>query len=149
MNKENIYKVLLICTIILLIIFFTLFLKQRISDNKFECNCPKQVEDKLDQTCVSEKLGGLIANLENDIHYIDAREITTGKVLYFEVVKNKNVRSYAVIKTDDEIVINDFKKYFSNLKKDYKYTNIYENWYVFVGNGFNDYDLNELNDCIK
>lgn len=149
MNQEKKYKVLFIFTIIIFVIIFVIFLKQRTSENKCECNCSKKIEEKFDQVCVSEKLGGLIADLENNINYIDARKITNGKVLNWEVVKNKNIGVYAVIKTDDEIAINDFKKYFSNLNKDYKYTNIYDNWYVFVGNGFNDYDLKELNDCIK
>ena len=103
----------------------------------------------VDTNCLDAKLGGMIADLENEVYKVDARKITSGNIYSWDIYKNDKVGSYAIIRTNDNQVIEDFKKYYNNLTSNYKYVNIYEDWYVFIGNGFDDIDLRELRECIK
>ena len=77
----------------------------------------------------------------------NVRLITKGNIPSWDIYKGSK-GWYAIIKTDDEMVINDFKKWFSELNNNYKYENIYDNWFIFISNG-EDIELEELNDCIK
>ena len=118
------------------------------NENDFDV-CKYDKSKGIDTLCLNNKLGGYISNGDSNYYLVDARSITNGNIPSWEIYKNDNVGAYAIIRTDDEIVINDFKKYFNDIDSNYKYINIYEDYYIFIGNGFNDYNLRELNECIK
>ena len=120
-----------------------------ITGNLYDNVCNLDKVKKLDTLCLDNKLGGMIADLENNVYKVDAKEITDGNIYGWDIYKNDKVGSYAIIRTNDNKVIEDFKKYYNDLTSNYKYVNIYEDWYVFIGNGFDDIDLRELNECVK
>ena len=141
--KEKIYKYSFIISFVILIVVICMNIKVKESV-QFEKN---KNENHFSQSCLEEQLGALIADVENDIHYIDVREITNNPVEGWTIVKNK-VGAYAIIKTEDEQAIKDIKHYFKNLNEKYRYENIKDSWHIFISNAL-DYDFNELNECIK
>lgn len=149
MNKsKKILTAILICTLILVAFFVTkLYFAGKPINEPCKCDCKEKTEQKFSQNCVSSKLGGVIANLENEIHYIDARELTNGKVENWTIVKNK-VGAYAIIKSNDGTAIENLKDYFKRMDINYQFKNIIDDWYVYIS-GAENYNFNELEECIK
>ena len=137
----------ILCIILLVLLTAIALLLYLNLNKKVECNTFEN-EIKVDEACLSNMLGGMIADVENKTHYIDVREITNSKVINWKILKNDKVGAYAIIQSDEESAINDIKKYFEGIDKNYKYKNITKNYYVFISNG-QDIDLDELNKCIK
>ena len=129
---------------------YYLFACNTIDGNKNDYEvCSSQKRNSLNHTCLQDKLDNIIGfdtNIKTRDNY-DARLITNGNIPSWDIYSGLN-GTYAIIKTDDEIVINDFKKWFYEKNKNYKYINVYDNWYVFISNG-NEFDVKELNDCIQ
>ena len=145
--KNNFYKYGFIITFVALIIVCVMFVKVKTSIQIVCEKCAAQkVNNQIDMGCLNRKLGGVIADVENDVHYIDVREITNNPVEEWTIVKNK-VGAYAIIKTEDEQAIKDIKNYFNKLNNSYQYKNIKENWHIFISDAL-DYDFNELNECL-
>ena len=111
--------------------------------------CSYKKRNGLNHTCLQDKLDNIIGfdtNIKTRDNY-DAKLITKGNIPSWDIYSGLN-GTYAIIKTNDEIVINDFKKWFNEKNTNYKYLNVYDNWYVFVSNG-NELDVKELDDCIQ
>lgn len=111
--------------------------------------CTSENKIKLNQVCLRDKLDNII-DYDKTIKFRDnynAYLITSGNIPSWDIYSGSK-GTYAIIKTDDNVVIDDFKNYFNNINNNYKYVNIFENWYVFISTG-NDINLKELNDCIK
>ena len=121
-----------------------------ITGNEYDYSvCSYEKEIGLNNICLRDKLDDKVS-YDKTIKLRDnynAYLITNGNIPSWDIY-NGTKGWYAIIKTDDEDVINDFKNWFNNKDNNYKYFNIYENWYVFISNG-NDIDFKELNDCIK
>ena len=121
-----------------------------ISGSKDDINvCKYKKEIGLNFTCLYDKLDNIIEydKSKNHNENYNARLITNGNIPSWDIYSGAK-GWYAIIKTSDEMVINDFKNWFNDKDNNYYYTNIYDNWYLFISNG-NDFDFRELNDCIN
>ena len=110
--------------------------------------CSYKKTSGLNHICLDNKLA-IIVDYDNTSKFrenYDARLITDGNISSWDIY-NGSMGWYAIIKTDDKKVIDDFKKWFNAKNSNYKYLNIYENWYVFISDG-NLIDFRILNDCI-
>ena len=146
--KKNIFKLLFAFTLLLLVCVCALFIISKSKIKECDCKVESNNQESVNKSCLSTELGAMIADVENQIHYVDVREITSKKVTSWEIAKNDKVGVYAIIQSDEESAINDIKKYFEGIDKNYKYKNITNNYYVFISNG-QDIDLDDLNKCIK
>ncbi len=118
--------------------------------NEYDYNvCSYKKETGLNNTCLRDKLDNIV-EYDKTIKYrenYNAYLITKGNIPSWDIYSGAK-GTYAIIKTEDDVVINDFKKWFNEKDTNYKHLNIYDNWYVFVSNG-NDFDSKELNDCVN
>ena len=116
------------------------------NENDFDI-CATKKTVGLNHTCLRDKLDNIVnfnTSVKTRDNY-DAKLITNGNIPSWNIYSGSK-GTYAIIKTNDDLVVNDFKKWFNEKSTDYKYLNIYENWYVFVSNGN---DLESLDDCIN
>ena len=110
--------------------------------------CSSEKTKGINHQCLRDKLDNIIGfdtNTKNRDNY-NANLITNGNIPSWDIYTGSK-GTYAIIKTDDELVINDFKKWFNEKDANFNYLNIYENWYVFVSNG-NDLNNKTLNECV-
>ena len=111
--------------------------------------CRIKNEKILNHKCLRDKLDNIIefdTNTATRDNY-NAHLITNGNILSWDIYTSTK-GTYAIIKTNDETVIEDFKEWFNKNNTNKNYFNIYDNWYIFINN-VNDLNNIKLNECIK
>lgn len=116
-----------------------------ISDKEDLKICTYDFEVSFYPSCVMDKLNPLI-DAKWTSPRIPVDEITKGNIPHYDIITTEK-GFYAIIKTNEEQVVTDFKNYFHAKSDNFIYTNIFENWYVFFSNG-DSINKEELNECV-
>ena len=104
-----------------------------------------------DASCLESLLGGYITSeiiIPNEIPIDSIINVDINNINYSKVKITNNGWIYVIIKTEDNNIIMNLDKYFNQNYNGYLKTNVNDEYYVYIYNGVNDFNLDEiLNSC--
>lgn len=96
--------------------------------------------------CIESLLGGYITSEVNEPREIslnDIIEVDMTKLEYSKVKVTDNDLIYIIISTNDNEIINNLNNYFNEKYSGYQKEIVDNNYYIYVYNGSNDFNLNK------
>jgi len=105
-------------------------------------------KDKMDTKCLQSFMGAYIMSEKNKTHDISLKEITDRELEYAKIVGTDDGNIFAIIKTKNDIAINEFDKYFKDNYDGY-FKTVLLGYYIYVYNGLDDITFENIETCIK
>lgn len=109
--------------------------------------------NNLNVSCLETYIGSSITS-----NTVEPKEINLGDIIDYDISKvnyskvkiTDNGWIYAIVKTQDDVVVNELNNYFNNNYKGYKSATTLDNTHIYIYNGSTIFDLNNIiKICIK